>query len=328
MPVRADGSWEQEDDSTSSKLNGLLKTDSPLMEQARTSGMKAANARGLANSSIAITASEDSLYRAATPIAQSDAQAVNAKNVAGLNADSQARLQTSELASREKLQGRDIEAQAGRLQAQIDEQRRAQAADIAAQSQRQQTDISAIAERQRIDNAAQNERLATQLGSQEKLQAAQLAAEKERQGLQISATERQQVRDLEAAMDRLNVQTNANKSMSEAQIASNEKLNANGLLSQENIARMNVASNDRDRAAANINAAQSTYAQMYSAIVGNKDIPASARSAYLKHAQAALDSNMALQEQIFGVDLTWQSSVNGNTASNGAGPGARSGALA
>lgn len=56
-----------------SQIKDIISSGSPLMEQAETSARNAMNARGLINSSQAITAGQDSVYRAATPIATADA---------------------------------------------------------------------------------------------------------------------------------------------------------------------------------------------------------------------------------------------------------------
>ncbi len=56
------------------RLNRILGTDSPLMQQAGTQAAQAANGRGLLNSSMAVTAGQDAMIRSALPIAQQDAQ--------------------------------------------------------------------------------------------------------------------------------------------------------------------------------------------------------------------------------------------------------------
>ena len=58
----------------SGRLTGLLASDSPYLERARTRGRQFANRRGLLNSSIAAGAAEASAIDAALPIAQGDAQ--------------------------------------------------------------------------------------------------------------------------------------------------------------------------------------------------------------------------------------------------------------
>lgn len=56
------------------QMQGLLSSDSPYLQAARTRGLQFANQRGLLNTSIAAGASEKSAIESALPIAQQDAQ--------------------------------------------------------------------------------------------------------------------------------------------------------------------------------------------------------------------------------------------------------------
>ncbi len=83
--------------SVSDQLQKQLDPNSPLMQQARTSALQQMNDRGLVNSSMALTAGNDAAYRAALPIAQSDASASNAAdqfNANAVNTRSTQQLQT------------------------------------------------------------------------------------------------------------------------------------------------------------------------------------------------------------------------------------------
>lgn len=60
------------------RIGNIIKSGSPLMEDAQTRAAQAANKRGLINSSMAVGEGERALYAAALPIAQQDAQASNA----------------------------------------------------------------------------------------------------------------------------------------------------------------------------------------------------------------------------------------------------------
>lgn len=55
------------------QMTGLLSKSNPYMQQAETTGLKAANRRGLLNSSMAVGAVEGERIKAALPIAQQDA---------------------------------------------------------------------------------------------------------------------------------------------------------------------------------------------------------------------------------------------------------------
>jgi hypothetical protein len=59
----------------SGQIGDLLDTNSSYLQSARDRSMRASNARGLSNSSIAASAGEAAAYEAALPIATSDAQA-------------------------------------------------------------------------------------------------------------------------------------------------------------------------------------------------------------------------------------------------------------
>lgn len=66
--------WQvQPNQTVQSQLQGIIASDSPLMQQARARALQAANQRGLLNSTMSVTAGEDALYNAAMPIAQQDA---------------------------------------------------------------------------------------------------------------------------------------------------------------------------------------------------------------------------------------------------------------
>lgn len=60
---------------TAGQLQGIIASGSPLMQQAQANAREQMNARGLLNSSQAITAGQLGVINAALPIAQSDAQA-------------------------------------------------------------------------------------------------------------------------------------------------------------------------------------------------------------------------------------------------------------
>ena len=80
--------WEVAKNQTvQSQLEQIIAADSPLMQQARMRALQAANARGLLNSSMAVSAGESALYDAAMPIAQQDASTY--ADAGRFNADAQ-----------------------------------------------------------------------------------------------------------------------------------------------------------------------------------------------------------------------------------------------
>lgn len=67
--------WNVEGNQTvAGQVNGIIAGESPLMQRAVTRANQDSNARGLQNSSMAVTAGQAALYDAALPIAQQDAQ--------------------------------------------------------------------------------------------------------------------------------------------------------------------------------------------------------------------------------------------------------------
>jgi len=76
------GSQGTEDPSMANAVTKLAAKDSAINRMAATEGLKAANRRGLLNSSMAVTAAQDSVLKNIMPIAQQDAQAAAARNAA------------------------------------------------------------------------------------------------------------------------------------------------------------------------------------------------------------------------------------------------------
>jgi hypothetical protein len=66
------------------QLQNIMDQNNPIIMQARTGALQQANANGLLNSSMAITAGDNAAYSAAIPIAEQDAGVYN--NAAGVNA--------------------------------------------------------------------------------------------------------------------------------------------------------------------------------------------------------------------------------------------------
>lgn len=61
------------EETVAGQMKGLIQDNSPYMQMARTSANQQMNSRGLLNSSLAVTASDQAAYQAALPIAQADA---------------------------------------------------------------------------------------------------------------------------------------------------------------------------------------------------------------------------------------------------------------
>lgn len=89
MAYNTQGQWEYEDDSVSKQVNKLTSQNSPLMKQAKTTGMQAANRRGLLNSSMAVGEAQKEAYNAAIPIASQEASQIANKNTQRMGLKSQ-----------------------------------------------------------------------------------------------------------------------------------------------------------------------------------------------------------------------------------------------
>ena len=108
MAWNADGSWKPEQDDVASRVNALTSQDSPLIQQARSSGMATANRRGLINSSIAAGAGEAAALGAAVPIASQDASQTHNKNLEYMGEQNQRQLTAAQLASNERTNAASI----------------------------------------------------------------------------------------------------------------------------------------------------------------------------------------------------------------------------
>lgn len=83
------------DQTVEGRINGIIKGNSGIIQQARTHALEAMNDRGTVNSSMATTASDAAAYQAAIPIAQADAATTS--KAAGYNADIQNQFSTNSL---------------------------------------------------------------------------------------------------------------------------------------------------------------------------------------------------------------------------------------
>jgi hypothetical protein len=72
-----------------SQVQGIIASNSPLMQQAQTGALQQMNQRGLMNSSMAVGAAQDAVIRQALPIAQQDAQTYSRSGEFNANAANQ-----------------------------------------------------------------------------------------------------------------------------------------------------------------------------------------------------------------------------------------------
>ena len=124
------------------RLQGLLASDSPYLAQARKSGERYANRRGLLNSSIAGQASEQEAIQAALPIAQADAgiasqERLQRRQIGSQEIQQQRQIRSQELMQKQGLSSKEAIAQADReLTGKISDDRLASEAETREASKR------------------------------------------------------------------------------------------------------------------------------------------------------------------------------------------------
>lgn len=83
MAYNSSGTWQDEDAGVANRIAAITAGGSDYIKQARTSGMQAANRRGLGNSSMAVGAAEGAAIDRAAPIAAQEASQINQRNLSG-----------------------------------------------------------------------------------------------------------------------------------------------------------------------------------------------------------------------------------------------------
>jgi len=343
------------DDSVASKVAALSSQDSPLMQQAKTDGLKTANRRGLLNSSMAAGAVQDSTLRTVVPIAQQEANQAFQKNMAASDFEY-------------KMTGQENQQQFTAGESALD---RTQQADLA----KQQRDLEILMQDKNI-SLADRQQLAD-ITSKEGLAAAERALQEMMQGKQIKSTEQlasddrelqkfMQGRDITSREGMAKAQRDLEVAMQKADIASRESLAAaeralqermqqtsigsqqtmqdkdiaqqnksqqaeigyqtaerkldRGL--QEQLAGWNLKSTDRNAAAQLLTNMQGAFQDSYSAIMANTNLDATTREAQITSARNLRDKNLNLVEQMYAIDLKWTDADFGITAPAAAKPAA------
>jgi len=181
-------------------------------------------------------------------------------------------LQSAEFGQAQALQQREIENQRWSQQFDAATRERLQGMDLAARERMQQQGFTQEQVVQQADLAARERMQQTEVQSQQWLAQFDASTRERLQGL--DADVRQQMQQLDVA-------------------------------SQQRIADMNVSASSRSDAARMASTLELSYSTMLQTIMNNPDIPADARQSYIDHANTIRDSNLALVEQMFAVDLEW-----------------------
>lgn len=100
MPYDANGNWIPDDASVQTQLSAITSKDSAVMRQAGAAGMRAANRRGLMNSTMGIGAGQSEMLKVATPMASQNASQIatadiNRQNLAAAERERQLAAVTS-----------------------------------------------------------------------------------------------------------------------------------------------------------------------------------------------------------------------------------------
>lgn len=254
------------------QMGDLLSESSPYIQQARGRSTQQAAARGLQNSSIAAQAGEQAAISAALPIASQDASTHDVRERDRLAAENNL------IGMRE---GGDITS---RLQSEAAQQQlTAQQRQIAQQQWLAQFDAQTQTALQSVDLATRERMQAAGFTQEQALQAAQVASQQWLAQFDASTRERLQGLDNDVRLTLQQLDIDA----------------------QERVANLNVNSASRSDASRMAASFELAYSTMLQTIMNNPDIPAAERQSYMDHANAMRDSNIALVEQMFNVDLEW-----------------------
>lgn len=318
---------KQIDDSMASQVATLTAGDSKLNQMARTEGLKAANRRGLLNSSMAVGEAQDALLKNVLPIASQDAATAAAKNAAarafeyGMAGQVQQQgWQTGErLGAQEFQTGERLGSQAYGTSERLGSQEYGTSERLGTQ-QFQSGEAAAERGWQTAENIAQRGFLGTQADLdrtlQQTLQSRQIEAADAQQIRQIASTEgieaanRQlqqvlQERDIQFRMAEGNLDRASAERQQANDIAFRREQGALDRSLQQQIAQWNLSASDRQGATQMVSQNQATYANDVANINANTKLSKSARENALNAARGRFNTAMSLTEQMYHVDLSW-----------------------
>lgn len=247
-----------QDAGVASRVAALTSEDSPLIKQARTSGLQAANARGVLNSSIGIGAAENEAYRAALPIAQQEAAQAQQTNTQRYDLSAQmARLRAQAgFESQARAEGYSYSAA-------LNTQGYAYQAQQLANQQQFEKDMAAVQQGYAVDTANLSFTL------QSKLQGQANDEQIQRMGVDLSNQITLQQKQAESALAQISAQGGV-----QLQLQANQF--------QEALKELTLTLNEQNslgmaNAAVNLFQAE---AQLRASLLGNENMPAAERAAY------------------------------------------------
>jgi hypothetical protein len=234
--------------------------------------LKAANSRGLLNSSMAVGASQDAVLKNALPIAAQDASQAFQKNMAarGFEYGMTAQEATQGFQSGERIAGQGF----AQTQAQLDR------------------DLQSALQTQQLNEA--EEQQIRQIGATKGLNDANLAMQ------QLLADKDIAFRMSEGGLDRA-----AAEKAQQADIAFRTSEGGATRALQQQIANMNLTSSQQQAASSLLLGMEGVYSTDYQSIMANTALNASQRDTLLTAAKGRRNTMLNLVEQIYNVDLTW-----------------------
>lgn len=195
------------DQTVAGQIQNLTDPNSPLIQQARSRAAQQANARGLINSSMALTGADAAAYDVAMPIAQADA--AQASKVAGYNVDTsnQFKVKDADTATQVGLANMGAQNQTSQFNVgqtnQAMTQERQQGFDLAKMSAQQQNDMAQLAAKQGYNletitatQAADLQKLAVQIEAQDRQAEAKFGYDK--QLVEIQKASNREIAGIEA----------------------------------------------------------------------------------------------------------------------------------
>jgi len=299
------GTQAQVDDSVATKVNDIASKDSALNQMARTEGLKAANRRGLLNSSMAIGESQDAVLKNALPIASQDAAQAFAKNQSakafeyGMTAqEGQQQFQSGERLGGEAFQtgerlgsevfqrGENVEARGWQTAENI-----AQRGFVGSQADLDR-DLQQTLQTEQIDATQQGQ--IRQIASVEGIEAANRALQSALQENDINYRMREGGLDraaaLQAQQNDISFQTSQNTATRDLQLK---------------IANMNLGSTERAAASQFVTNMESMYQSSVQSIMANTALDAKTRTSLLTSSKNLRDTQLNLVEQMYNIDLKW-----------------------
>jgi hypothetical protein len=286
------GSQQTVDDSMAGQVAKLASKDSALNRMAATEGLKAANRRGLLNSSMAVGAAQDAVLQNVMPIASQDAAQAYGKNQAarafeyGMTAQEQGqRFQTGErLGAQEFQTGENVAARGWQTAENI-----AQRGFLGTQAE--------------LDRDLEKSLQANQISAADQMQVRQIAST---EGIEAANRTLQQVlqqNDITFRMKEGNLDRAAALQAQQNDIAFQTSQNALTRSLQDRIAKLNLSGTQQAGAAQMVSNAQAGYQTEYQSIMSNTNLSAGTRSQLLKAANNRYRSGLNLVEQVYNINL-------------------------